>query len=212
MDLRVIGVGLGRTGTNSLKLALEHLLGAPCHHMLEMIADERQFHLWLAALGGEPDWDAIYEGYVATVDWPGTAFWRELVAACPDAIVLLSRRETAEAWWTSARRTIFAPFNDEQDGDDAGPRPGHLAAVLAMFARNGIDPRQPEAAMAAYDAHLAAVRAEVPVDRLVEWIPGDGWGPLCDALHLPVPDRPFPHVNTTEEFRDRRESMTGRDP
>src|SRR6478736_7536238 len=127
MELRVVGVGLGRTGTNSLKLALERLLDAPCHHMIEVFANGEQFPLWVAALEGDPDWTAIYGGYAATVDWPGAAFWRELVAANPDAVVLLSRRESAEVWWNSARRTIFAPFN----GEDAPTPPEFRAAAEA---------------------------------------------------------------------------------
>ena len=129
MGLRVVGVGLGRTGTNSLKLALERLLDGRCHHMIEVFADDRQFPMWqAAAAGGEADWDAIYEGFVATVDWPGAAFWRELVAAYPDAVVLLSQRESAEAWWESARRTIFSPWN----GEDPGTDPGFRAAAEAQ--------------------------------------------------------------------------------
>lgn len=200
MELRVVGAGLGRTGTHSLKLALEHLLGAPCHHMIELMGDPRQRPRWEAALDGRPDWPATYDGYAATVDWPGVAFWRELVAANPGALVLLSRRESAEAWWRSAERTIFSPFN----GDDAAINPENRAFVLALFARNGIDPGDRGSAMAAYGAHLDAVRAEVPAGRLVEWAAGDGWPPLCAALGLPVPDDPFPHVNTTEEFQARR--------
>lgn len=202
MKLRVVGVGLGRTGTNSLKLALEQLLDAPCHHMLELVGNDRQFPLWAGALEGEPDWSAIYDGYAATVDWPGAAFWRDLVAEYPEAVVLLSRRESAEVWWNSARGTIFAQFN----GESAATTPDSRAAALALFARNGVDPGDSEVAMAAYDAHLKAVRAEVAADRLVEWTTGDGWQPLCAALGVPVPDQPFPHVNTTDEFRARRQA------
>src|SRR5436190_16050817 len=90
MALKVVGVGLGRTGTNSLKLALEQLLGGPCYHMFELIAHPQQVPLWERALRGEKvDWDSLFAGYSATVDWPGCAFWRDLAAANPDAPVLL---------------------------------------------------------------------------------------------------------------------------
>jgi len=45
------------------------------------------------------------------------------------------------------------------------------------------------------------VRATVPPERLVDYTAGDGWEPLCKALGVPVPDAPFPHVNSTADFR-----------
>jgi hypothetical protein len=202
MGLRVVGVGLGRTGTNSLKLALEQLLGAPCHHMVEVFAHPDQIPLWTAAAAGEPDWPAIFEGYAATVDWPGAAFWRELVAEYPDAVVLLSRRESADDWWDSASRTIFEAFNG---GAVPPPMASWFETLRELFAEGGIDPTDETSAKVGYERHLEAVRAEVPPERLVEWTTGDGWAPLCAALGVPVPAEPFPHVNTTEEFRARFE-------
>lgn len=201
MALRVIGAGVGRTGTTSLKLALERLLGAPCYHMLEVFEHDDHVPMWhRAGLGDMPDWHALYDGYVATVDWPAASFWPELADAFPDAVVLLSTRESAKAWWASADRTVF-------DGARRGwvPENRHWWEMFQVIARsrftNAFD--DPEACMAAYDAHNEAVRAAVPAGRLVEWQPGDGWGPLCRGLGVPVPDEPFPHVNTTEEFRTR---------
>ncbi|MGZ4785865.1 MAG: sulfotransferase family protein [Acidimicrobiales bacterium] len=201
MALRVVGVGLGRTGTNSLKLALEQLLDAPCHHMLEVFQHPEQVPLWTKAAEGEPDWPATFDGYAATVDWPGAAFWRELVAEYPDAVVLLSKRESADAWWRSANRTIFEAFN----GTTTPPPPmaAWFETLRALFAEAGIDPTDESSAKVGYERHLEAVRAEVPAERLVEWTTGDGWGPLCAALGKAVPDVPFPHVNTTDEFRAR---------
>src|SRR5690348_14654519 len=100
MGLRVVGAGVGRTGTHSLKIALEQLLGVPCHHMLEIIGDPSQIPAWTAAVEGNPDWPRIFEGYGASVDWPSAAFWRELHAQYPDALVLLSVRDP-EAWYRS---------------------------------------------------------------------------------------------------------------
>ena len=204
MALRVVGVGLGRTGTHSLKLALEQLVGGRCHHMVEVYQHLDQMDLWTAAAEGRPDWDGVFAGYVATVDWPGAGFWRELVAEYPDAAVLLSMRESADAWWNSAERTIFEMFNR--------PAPAELTPEMAkmdawrdtmrnVLARNGVDPSDAAASKKAYERHLVEVRTEVPSDRLVGWTAGEGWEPLCDALRLPVPDAPFPHVNTTEQFR-----------
>src|SRR5689334_20661567 len=109
MPLRVIGSGVGRTGTNSLKLALEQLLGAPCYHMLEVFPRPHHFGLWTTVgRGGSVDWEALFDGFVAAVDWPVAAFWSELAAVYPEAIILHSERDP-EAWWKSAISTIFAP-------------------------------------------------------------------------------------------------------
>lgn len=197
MALQVVGVGLGRTGTNSLKLALEQLLGGRCHHMHEVLARPELVPLWTEAQAGRPDWAAIFDGDVATVDWPAASFWREITDEYPDALVLLSKRADAEEWWTSASRTIFAV-----EVPDAPPDfQAWLATVNEIFGRVGIDPADRDASMAAYDRHLDEVRAAIAPERLVEWTTGDGWAPLCAALGVPVPTEPFPHTNTTAEFR-----------
>jgi len=88
MTLRVVGAGLGRTGTHSLKLALEQLLGGPCYHMVEVFGRADDIPVWERATDGEVvDWDALYEGYRSAVDWPTCAFWREMAAYYPDQAV-----------------------------------------------------------------------------------------------------------------------------
>ena len=196
MALRVVGAGVGRTGTRSLQVALERLLGGSCYHMSEVVQRPAHVEAWRRAANGTlPDWDQLLAGYDATVDWPAAGFWRELSAAYPDAIVLLSERKSPEAWWHSANRTIF---------QDTGP-PSQLHPVdimwsdflIARFTDRWDDPA---AAMEAYVRHNDAVRAEISGGRLVEWQPGDGWAPICGALGLPVPAEPFPHLNTAQEF------------
>ncbi len=199
MTLRVVGAGFGRTGTNSLKLALEQLLGGRCHHMHEVFERPELMGLWTEAAQGRPDWEALFDGDVAAVDWPAAAFWRELVAEYPDATVLLSKRPSADDWWRSASRTIFLTFDSPALPPEARP---WLDTVGAVIARHGVDPSNEAVSKEAYERHLELVRAEVPADRLIEWTTGDGWGPLCAGLGLPVPDEPFPHVNTEAEFRD----------
>ena len=84
--LEVIGAGVGRTGTYSLKLALEQLGFGPCHHMEEVLKDpERQIPLWSAAARGTADWESALAGYRSAVDWPTAAFWRELAEARPES-------------------------------------------------------------------------------------------------------------------------------
>ena len=209
MGLQVIGAGLGRTGTHSLKVAFEQLLGGPCYHMLEVLGRPDQAEAWAAAARGlEPDWTEFLAGYVATVDWPAASFWRELTAAAPDALVVLSVRDDAEAWWKSAEETIFAVLARGAPPDDPGAvaELAMISEVLNQRFTSGWRDRQ--TAIAAYEAHNADVRASVPPGQLVEWRPGDGWGPLCGPLGVTVPAEPFPHVNTTADFR----AMTGLDP
>lgn len=201
MSLRVVGAGVGRTGTTSLKAALERLLGGRCYHMFEVFGRPDDVAVWdLAAKGQRVDWEALFAEFTATVDWPGAACWKEIADAFPDAVVLLSTRSSAEAWWKSAHDTIFGVIASEAAEENAAWR----AMVLDLLAhRFTPDWQDHDAAVAAYEKHNAEVRAAVAPERLVEWSPGDGWGPLCTALGVPVPEEPFPHLNTTEEFRGR---------
>jgi len=205
LGLRVVGAGLGRTGTHSLKLALERLLGAPCYHMLEVLGHPEHVGRWRRALDGAPAWDELFAGYAAAVDWPTAGFWRELMTAAPDAVVLLSVRDP-ESWWTSASRTIF---DATRRADPADPDMGEFTAMVTTMLTERFTPGwdDRDEAVAAYLRHNDEVRAAVPSTRLLEWRAGDGWAPICAALDVPVPDEAFPHVNTTAEFR----AMTGLD-
>jgi hypothetical protein len=198
MAIKVVGAGLGRTGTHSLKLALEQLLGGRCYHMIEVFGLPEHVPMWTAAAkGNPPDWAEMLADFDAIVDWPGGSFYKELSAAFPDAPVLLSTRP-ADAWWKSAHNTIFqalsAPGIQDQEAF-----PEMIEAIFSN--RFTMDLENAEACKAAFERHNAEVRASVPAERLVEWSPGDGWGPLCEMLGVPEPSDPFPHVNTTEEFR-----------
>jgi Sulfotransferase domain len=200
MGLKVVGAGLGRTGTLSLKGALERLLGGPCYHMMEVFGRPDAVATWQRAIDGEPvDWSTFLGDYTATVDWPAAAFWKEILAANRDALVVLSHRPT-EQWWTSANETIFSMI-----GQPLPPDPGmraHMTMVHDMFRVRFTDQLgDRDAAIAAYERHNADVRATAPPAQLLEWSPSDGWDPLCAALGVAVPDEPFPRVNTTAEFK-----------
>lgn len=201
--LRVIGAGLPRTGTMTLKNALETLLGAPCHHMSEVFGrTEIDPPAFLAATKGDlPDWEELLGGYAAAVDWPGSAFYAELAERYPDAIVVLSRRDSFSTWWRSASDTIFQAFKPESKGAAFGG-PDWTAMVDALWRKTfgDADQSDPEAVEAAYHRYHDRVRETIPASRLVEFETGAGWQPLCDALGLPVPETPFPHLNTTADF------------
>jgi hypothetical protein len=200
--LRVVGAGLGRTGTASLKQALESLLEGPCYHMFEVFQRPQDTPVWLAAVRGQPiDWDALLGNYSASVDWPACAFWRELSASNPDALILLSTRDSAEKWWASMERTIVATMKMPVPSDEPAVAE-HRAMVLELLDRRFTPEwRDPDAAKAAYERHNDAVRSSAAPERLLEWRPEDGWEPICDSLELAVPDEPFPHENTTDDFR-----------
>jgi hypothetical protein len=211
--LRVVGAGLGRTGTHSLMLALEQLLGGRCYHMAEVMERPDDVPVWHAAIGGEqPDWGTFLAEYEASVDWPACTFWRELAAANPGAIVLLSVRASAEAWWKSFEATIAAGLAKPVPADRPDWAVRRKMVVALLTETFTPDWRERKAAIAAYEAHNAAVRAAVPPERLVEWRPADGWEPLCAALDVPVPDEPFPRSNSTEEFRASQHAPDAAEP
>ncbi len=198
MGLQVVGAGVGRTGTHSLKIALERLLGGPCHHMVETFGDSAEVPGWIGAIEGKPvDWPLLLARYRAIVDWPGASFWREISAAFPDALVLLSVRDP-EAWYRSASDTIFLTLGQVPPPERARWRNAVCKLLHDRFSDRFDDPA---AMMDAFQRHNDAVRREVPAARLLEWRPRDGWDPICERLGLPVPDDPFPVTNTTNQTR-----------
>lgn len=202
MTLEVIDPGFGRTGTLSLKHALDHLGLGPCHHMEEIFLHPEQVAHWQAIAAKKPvDWSAVFSGYRSQVDWPGAHVWRELAAAYPKAKVVLTVRPEA-SWWDSFSQTIgrFAATYREM------PLPPHIRAMVdAWMALAGqetfggvFDNR--ERALAAYRRRTEEVRAAIPPERLLVFDVAEGWEPLCRFLGKPAPSIPFPHVNTNEEF------------
>jgi hypothetical protein len=207
MTIQVIGAGLGRTGTLSLNVALEQLLGGPCYRMIELFKHPEHVNVWEQALDGHhPDWHTLFADYRATGDWISAAFFAELVHAYPEAIVLLSVRD-ADDWWRSFRNTMVESLQSEVDSADPWEQamsPTRQFTIRLLAERFTRDWTDEVAAKAAFERHNAAVRAAISPDRLVEWRPGDGWSPICAALGRPVPPHPFPHVNTTADFRAGR--------
>jgi len=190
MGLLVIGAGLPRTGTRSLKEALQILLNGACYHMQDVFSNLDHVPVWRRALAGEPpDWGQFLGQYVATVDWPASAFWRELSIANPQALVILSTRAQPRTWWRSADRTILPGARVSQPDDLREWQ--HMFREL-LDARLTPQWRDEAAADDAYDRHNDEVRASAPT-RFLEWQATQGWEPLCQALGMAVPDRPFPH-------------------
>lgn len=199
--LDVIGAGFGRTGTLSLKLALERLGFGPCHHMVEVLDTPEQLPLWEAAVDGNPDWDAIYAGYRATVDWPGVHFWREVTARYPEAKVILTVRDP-ERWYESVKETIFRAAEVAKAAKDFAERRQIVGRVVWDGTFEGrFEDR--DRAIEIFNEHNEAVRREISADRLLEFEVGQGWEPLCAFLGVPVPDEDFPRSNDRQEFAAR---------
>lgn len=201
MSIQVIGAGVGRTGTYSLKLALERLGLGPAHHMEEVIKDApQQVPGWHRAALGEADWDALYAGFNAAVDWPTASFWRELAERYPTAKVILTSR-SAESWYDSFSETIHRLMQN------AAQAPPHMQPFMEMAAavigKAGFMAATREELIAAYGAHADAVKRDVPADRLLVFDVREGWEPLCGFLRTAVPDEPFPRTNSREDFWER---------
>jgi hypothetical protein len=202
MALKVIGAGLGRTGTFTLKTALEMLGFGPCHHMVEVLANPAQVPLWNRAADGDPvEWDEVFAGYNAMVDWPGCHFYAELAARYPEAKVILSRRDP-ERWYESMSETILKSMELMGFGEGRpvpADHPMRFGGVIISQKTFGFDYSKANV-IAAFERHVAGVRKAIAPDRLLEFEPSQGWDPLCAFLDVAVPDEPFPRTNSREEF------------
>jgi hypothetical protein len=195
MALRIVGSGLGRTGTKSMQTALNMIGFGPCHHMYEVLAHRESMLLWIEASKGAPVWDQIFAGYQSMVDYPGAAYWRELAAHYPDAKVLHTTRDP-DAWFDSTQATIFSPAIVERFFD------GGIGQAFVQSFLGDLIPHLSDRAFMTdhFRRHEAAVKAAIPADRLLVYQVGSGWEPLCDFLGVPAPDEPYPSENTRAEF------------
>lgn len=207
MPLQVIGAGVGRTGTYSLKLALNELGLGPCHHMEEVLINApTQMPLWVAASDGNPDWETIFEGYESAVDWPTARFFRELNKAYPDAKFILTDR-SPETWAQSFGSTIYKLLAGADQVPDK--MRSWLDMCQNIVTQSGFPPGLDEAGLSsAFTAHCDAVKAAIPASRLLVFQVKDGWDPLCAFLDAPVPDTAFPRTNDRSEFWDLVASNT----
>ncbi len=205
MSLEVIAVGFGRTGTTSLKAALEKLGFRKCHHMREVFENRDQTDHWWRLSQGEPaDWEAIFEGYRATCDWPSVSYWQQLVDHYPDAKVILTTREE-ERWYRSVAETIYKSSNGIPTWLGwLVPRVRRLKQMIARTVWEGdLEGRFEDEAHARklFREHAERVKAKVPAERLLVFEARDGWEPLCAHLGVPVPEGPYPHLNDAAEIK-----------
>lgn len=204
MTLKVIGAGLGRTGTLSLKLALEHIGFGPCYHMSEMLSQLRShLPLWIESAKGKAQWDTIFAHYQSTTDYPGCMFWRELMVKYPDAKVILSTRDP-DKWFESGAATVFS--EQHRARFEGNPM---MAEFFKLTVFGDLEQSLGDRAkmVAYFNAWNQAVVDEVPPEKLLVHRSFDGWEPLCEFLGVPVPAEPYPRVNSREEMTERTGSL-----
>ncbi len=193
--MQVIGAGFGRTGTMSMQAALE-LLGYRCYHMKEIIRDPTHLPAWHGFVSGAApmDWNTLFDGYEATVDFPASIYYRELLREFPDAKVVLTVRDP-ERWFQS-----FLTLQDTTDRFRIFrfvPRARRfLNFVDLLLGKIFGSPRDHDRCIEVFNLHNQEVQAHVPADRLLVFQVQEGWGPLCKFLERDVPSGiPFPHLN-----------------
>jgi hypothetical protein len=206
----------------SLKAALEELGFGPCYHMIELLSHPEQVHFWEAASRGEPvDWDSLFEGYQATVDYPGCRYYRQLMEHYPDARVILTVRDP-DNWYESTRETIYQVMRRTfgEDGQSLNPPnfpgdPQLLLRAMEMVRRDmwqgdfGGRFEDREYMIEYFNRYVAQVQEQVPADRLLVFEVKEGWEPLCQFLGVPVPEgKPFPRLNDRQTFMNRLQSGT----
>jgi len=214
--LKVIGAGFGRTGTTSLKAALERLDFGPCYHMIEVFSRSGHGSFWLSAWRSErSDWNTVLGDYEACVDWPACTFYEELMLEYPEAKVLLSVREP-ERWYESVRTTIyelsktidrsavtrliFMPISFVVFGGLSRDRGTMIEELIWQGTFHGrIEDR--DYAINILEQHNEQVKRHVPQDKLLVYDVKQGWGSLCKFLGVPEPDEPFPHLNDASVMR-----------
>ena len=198
MALKVVGSGLGRTGTKSMQTALGMLGFGPCHHMVEVFRHPESMALWVEAAKGRPNWDLIFKDYHAMVDYPGAAHWKAIADHYPDAKVLHTVRDP-DKWFDSTQATIFAPRSHA-----AEPPAGIQAEFFASFMGPFREHMHDRGFMTDYfRRHTEEVKAYIAPERLLIYEVGEGWDRLCKFLGVPVPDQPYPSENSTAEFQAR---------
>ncbi len=215
MSIKIIGAGLPRTGTNTLREALEILGFSKTYHMKHLLVHPEDLHYWTTLKAtGTTDWDALYDGYQATVDFPCYPWYKEHMKQYPDAKVILSTRPF-EKWYTSFYSTIWKAQNPPEaekaamgERVAADPRLQTVMKVMG-FAKQVMSEEHfqgkfldKEFMEKVFDDHHEEAKRYVPADKLLVYDVTEGWEPLCKFLDVKVPNEPLPHTNKKEDFHE----------
>lgn len=207
MALKVIGAGFSRTGTLSMKSALEQLGFEPCYHGAEVVLprpDYNDGHLdaWHDHyVGGmRMDWPWLLRRYMASVDMPACLHYRELMRTFPDAKVVLTTRDPDD--WFDSWQALWSAIDEVRDPRKIVRFHKFLPLLDAIVDRHMGGRIERASNIDFFNRHIEAVRRDVPADRLLEFKVTDGWEPLCRFLGVEVPRSSFPHLNEREYTRD----------
>ena len=201
MSIKIIGAGFGRTGTNSLKLALEILGFGPCYHMFEVGKNPEHVNVWNNANNGKKvNWRKLYVGYQSAVDWPTVSFLPQLLQEYPDAKTILTLRDPEE-WFESARTTIFeAMISGDRNPDLEGRSRTKMSRQLILEKTFSGRYTEKDYCIEIYNKHIQNVRELVSPDNLLEYNISDGWESLCEFLMVSTPESSFPNTNDRQSF------------
>ena len=212
MSLKIIGAGFGRTGTLSMKFALEELGFSTCYHMIEVRKNPSHPKLWTEAKNnkGTVNWSSLFAGYQASVDWPSCNFWREQASAFPDSKILLTLRDPSK-WYESVMNTIYPSSKKFAESKDKKEREFGVWAMEMIWEPvfdNNMEDRS--FVIEKFERHNEQVIEEVPPERLLVFEAGAGWSNLCEFLEVPIPKTVFPEVNTTEQFLSQASEVSAK--
>jgi hypothetical protein len=198
--MKLIGAGFGRSGTMSLKAALEQIGYGPCYHM--KITMFRYLHMRFFMRAWEKrkvNWKKFYRGYNSVVDWPSCSFYKDLMAEFPDARVILNVRDP-ESWYDSMKETIYAIVPRFPFWFPRAIKRIHSEIIWSGDLKGVFEDR--EKCLEVYRQHIEDVKRTVPAERLFVYNVREGWKPLCEFLDVPVPEgKLFPHINDRKSFR-----------
>ena len=206
----IIAAGFGRTGTMSLKIALEKLGYGPCYHMKEIIEDSSQSDFWQRVYyGGKYSWGELFEKYNSSTDNPVCEFWEEILKEYPNSKIILNTRNP-EAWLKSIKETIFlvrvnVPFGVSfMFNTFLRKRKSVMSKVTSMIFGYGENYNtSDEHIIKTFNDWNKKVEERCPKDKFLKWEIKEGWKPICQFLGIETPNEDFPRVNDTQEFKDR---------
>lgn len=200
MSLKVIGAGMGRTGTMSLKLALERIGFGPCYHGSDLVSKPADWPHWQDAIDGQlGHFEEIFRDYASVTDAPGWFFFRQLSDIYPDAKVILTVRDP-DGWFESTQETVLS----DRIGAMLTKAPKPLFSIVhTMFLRRA-GPRMHDRDYMIdwFERHNEDVCRAIKPERLLIYEAAQGWAPLCRFLGVPVPEEPFPRSNERKHLEN----------